>query len=529
MANFLKKKTGESQASGDDEDWLEDDSTDKADVGEVKAGWDVLIVDDDPGVHDVTRLAISGIEYKGRKLRLHSAFNEPECIAKLRELPDVALILLDVVMEKDDSGLRLVKVIREEMKNHLVRIVLRTGQPGQAPEQDVILSYDINDYKSKTELSVQKLFTSVIASLRSYESMVAIERNRRGLNCILEGTSNLYQHHSLKEFASGVLDQVSALLNVGTQGIICVTETDIGQHVNLKVLAATGVYNGLQECDLIPAHHPAYNPMLDGLEKQHSTFNYPHEVLYLSTKAGKNFVVYFNCQTSISEVDKHLLEIFCDRISAAFDNLFFHSQMLSALEATVIALADLAEYRDTDTGEHVLRVKTLTSLTARKLFENGHYAHILTPGYIDLLGTASILHDVGKVGTPDHVLFKPGKHDPEERRIMEQHSRVGGHILSKAAQMVEGTTYLSLGAEIAQTHHEHWDGNGYPAGLKGNDIPLSGRIVAVVDVFDALINKRPYKEPWSKEDATAYLIERKGKQFDPLVVDAYLDVIKEMD
>jgi hypothetical protein len=137
----------------------------------------------------------------------------------------IALILLDVVMETDDAGLQLVQRIREVMQNNTTRIVLRTGQPGQAPEQEVILNYDINDYKTKTELTVQKLFTTVIASLRAYENLITIEKNRQGLAKILEGAADLYQMFSLKEFASGVLKQISAILDVGTDGILCVEST----------------------------------------------------------------------------------------------------------------------------------------------------------------------------------------------------------------------------------------------------------------------------------------------------------------
>lgn len=129
--------------------------------------WQVLIVDDEPDIHHATRLALSNIQYKSRPLALLNAYSGAEAARMLQANPRIALILLDVVMETEDAGLRLVHQIRNEMKNGLVRIVLRTGQPGQAPEQRVILDYDINDYKTKTELTVQKLYTTVIASLRS--------------------------------------------------------------------------------------------------------------------------------------------------------------------------------------------------------------------------------------------------------------------------------------------------------------------------------------------------------------------------
>jgi CheY-like chemotaxis protein len=216
-----------SQQENSDDNWLLED--DPADSGSTlqsyKRPWKILIVDDEPDVHSATSLAIRNIRYKERGLELISAYSAAQAEQMLQLHDHIALILLDVVMETDDAGLQLVQRIREVMQNNTTRIVLRTGQPGQAPEQEVILNYDINDYKTKTELTVQKLFTTVIASLRAYENLITIEKNRQGLAKILEGAADLYQMFSLKEFASGVLKQISAILDVGTDGILCVEST----------------------------------------------------------------------------------------------------------------------------------------------------------------------------------------------------------------------------------------------------------------------------------------------------------------
>ncbi len=143
--------------------------------------WLVLIVDDDLDVHAVTRLALHKIRFKGRGLKFLSAYSRKEAYAVMRDTPDIALVLLDVVMESDDAGLNLARQIREDLNNHSVRVVLRTGQPGQAPEQRVVMEYDINDYKSKTELTAQKLFTTVVSSLRAYDSLMQAERGKTEL------------------------------------------------------------------------------------------------------------------------------------------------------------------------------------------------------------------------------------------------------------------------------------------------------------------------------------------------------------
>jgi response regulator RpfG family c-di-GMP phosphodiesterase len=154
----------------------------------------------------------------------------------------------------------------------------------------------------------------------------------------------------------------------------------------------------------------------------------------------------------------------------------------------------------------------------------GHFKDQLTDIFLEQVGTASILHDIGKVATPDRILLKPGRLDSDERVIMEQHAPNGARILQKARDMVDGSSYLTLGHEIAARHHEAFDGTGYPDGMAGTSIPLSARITAVADVYDALTHRRPYKEPWSREDALAYINARRGTQFDPEIVDAFMRV-----
>lgn len=516
-----------SSMENNNDDWLLDDDADAsgAETCPARKAWKILIIDDEKDVHSATRLAIKDLVYKERPLELLSAYSAREGYELLRQHDDVALILLDVVMETDSAGLDLVHRIRDELGNRLARIVLRTGQPGQAPEQEVILNYDINDYKTKTELTVQKLFTTVISSLRAYENLVAIEKNRQGLSKILEGAADLYQLRSLREFASGVLKQISAILDIGTDGVLCMENTghDLAARPELEILAATGAFEpllGRSSEDMQNSYPELHAAIVETLHNKQSLYRHPVDVLYIASQNGREFVVHFSPQWPLEDVERDLLEVFCQRISSAYDNLYLYSQLVKSQEATVVALADLAEFRDTDTGEHVLRVQQLSDAIAGELKEMDAYPQDLTPAFMDMIGMASILHDVGKVGTPDHILFKPGRLDPDERIIMEQHASIGANILRKASAMVEGVSYLSVGAEIAGGHHEYFDGSGYPNKLSAQEIPLSARIVAVVDVFDALLHKRPYKQPWPLQEVMDYIAGRSGSQFDPQVVTA---------
>ncbi|MES2582798.1 MAG: DUF3369 domain-containing protein [Pseudomonadota bacterium] len=504
----------------DDGDWLSEDEDTSIPAVAAKP-WRVLVVDDEPDIHAVTRLALNSVSFKGRCIEIISAYTGAQGYALLSTEPDIALVLLDVVMETEDAGLRLARRIREELDNQLVRIVLRTGQPGQAPEQKVIVDFDINDYKAKTELTAQKLFTTVISSLRSYEGLQTIDANRKGLARILEAASNLYQLDSLKELASGVLTQIGAILNFGTEGVLCIMQNKSpGVASEPFVIASTGTSMQPELHTTLPPDHIWASEIRQAFHERKNVFSDAVDVLFIHAPHGHLFVVAFSPPWPLGDLERSLLSVFCDRIAAAFDNLHMFGMLKTTQEATVVALADLAESRDATTGGHVRRVCRLTEGIAIELQAAGKFPEETTPTFMSLVGLASILHDVGKVATPDAVLLKPGRHTPEERAIMEEHAMIGETVLTRASKMVEGVSTLSMGAQIAGGHHEHFDGTGYPRQLKGHAIPLAARIVAVVDVFDALLHRRPYKEPWALDAVLAYLHERRNTQFDPDVLDA---------
>lgn len=196
--------------------------------------------------------------------------------------------------------------------------------------------------------------------------------------------------------------------------------------------------------------------------------------------------------------------------------------------AFIFALAHLAESRDTETALHLKRIQAYCKLLCEQLIKAGRYVDILTVDFVENLMHGSILHDIGKVGLPDDILFNVEKFTKPQFEVMKQHTIIGGEALEQAATEVgEDTGYLTLGKEVAFYHHEHWDGKGYPFGLKGGDIPLSARIVAVADVYDALTTQRRYKNAFSHEEACELIIQARGKQFDPAVVDAFLEVEAE--
>jgi putative two-component system response regulator len=192
-------------------------------------------------------------------------------------------------------------------------------------------------------------------------------------------------------------------------------------------------------------------------------------------------------------------------------------------EVTIRALASLAETRDDETGNHILRTQNYVRLLAQKLARHPRFKAFLSPDTIDLLYKSAPLHDIGKVGIPDRILLKPGALTPEEYEIMKTHTTLGGDAIAHAELATgEDVGFLRLAKEIAYNHQERWDGSGYPRALKGDDIPISARLMAVADVYDALISKRVYKPAMPHDQALQIIREGRGTQFDPDVVDVFL-------
>lgn len=197
-------------------------------------------------------------------------------------------------------------------------------------------------------------------------------------------------------------------------------------------------------------------------------------------------------------------------------------------EATIESMAVLAEYRDPETGGHIRRTQNYVKRLAQELSNNPRYTPSFNDEYINLLYKSAPLHDIGKVGIPDDILLKPGKLTNEEFEIMKQHAAYGHDaIRATEKKLAKKFTFLHFAAEIAQNHHEKWDGSGYPVGLSGGRIPISGRLMALADVYDALISKRVYKPPFPHEKAVGIIEEGRGTHFDPELVDCFLGMAEE--
>jgi len=476
--------------------------------------WKILIVDDEAEVHSVTTYMIKGMEYLGRKFMFLHAYSGQEARGILAQHQDIAVILLDVVMETEDSGLKLVHFIREELQNRAVRIVLRTGQPGKAPAAKVILEYDINDYKEKTELTLEKMLVTVISALRSYNFITTIENNRKGLKKIIEASSDIFERQSLEKLGSGVLSQLTAILQLREGAMYShasgLTASGIkGQSV---VLAATGQFCQYIDRPISEVDASLMHAALDLAQTQMHGF-YCEDgkcAWYFKSQTGSENFLYFEIGKELDENDHDLLELFFTNVSLAFDNLFLNKGIEDTQKEIIFHIAETMECRSAETGSHVRRVAEYAKLLA---LEYG-----LGEEEAEMLKLASTLHDLGKIGIPDSILNKPGSLTQEEYGTIKTHVYRGHDLLMSSASPI-----IRSAALIVLLHHERWDGLGYPQGLEGEGIHIHGRIVGVADVFDALSNKRVYHEAWSWEEVFNHFREQRGRHFDPKLVDILLE------
>ncbi len=477
--------------------------------------WKLLMVDDDPEVHRVTRMVLADFSFQGLPLQFLSAYSGEEALFMMQGHPETALVLLDVVMDTDDAGLRVARAIRETLNNKLVRIVLRTGHPGKAPENRVILQYEINDYKEKTELTAQRLFTTVTAALREYRDLKTIEKNRQGLDRILAASRHLFGYRSFKQLCDGVVTQLLSLVEGATDAFWAEVDDASAPFPWLKPLAAAGAYAGLMH-DQQPLPEPVSSNLQAAVASKQS-LHYPRTYIgHLVTNKGRSFLLYLQNGHPLSPEANHLLDIFTGNVALALDNLHVSQEAIDTQNEVLFLLGEVLEFRSRETAYHVKRVAAYAGLLAEKVG--------LDPWESELLRQAICMHDVGKIAIPDSMLEKPEPLNPEEYELMKSHTVIGYDILKTS-----GRKLMQAAAIVALQHHERWDGLGYPQGLREEQIHLYARISGLADVLDAYSHSRSYKEAWSMDRFVDMIQKERGRHFDPRLVDLFLAHIDEFD
>lgn len=484
----------------------------------------VIIADDDEEVHTITKMILNDFEFDGRTLDFIDTYSGAETKSVLAETSDVAVIFLDVVMEEHHSGLDVVEYLRNTLNNRMTRIVLRTGQPGEAPEEKIIKDFDINDYRLKTEMTVKRLYTTLYSALRGYRDLHKIDKHRKGLEKIIKTSANLFKHNSLTDFLTSILSQLSEFYKNGPELIYFRDEKphSVGGFVTLDqrdvptIVAATGKYEPYigESIRDIPELNNISSHMQSSFE-QGTSITYVGDGFIIKNSGNNNLNNYIFIEGQQDIFDFELINLFLTNYSVALDNYILSNMISSTQKEIIITLGEVVEKHFDETSGHVKRISEMMYKMA--LHMNFSYSEC------EVLKVASTMHDIGKIAIPDNILKKPGKLTPEEFEIIKEHALIGYKILSKSDLEI-----LKIAAEIALHHHEKWDGSGYPNGLAGQGIPLNSRMLAIIDVFDAMTHKRIYKDAASIQDTLAYMKSQKGTHFDPKLLDTFINYLDDI-
>ena len=297
--------------------------------GNQKLSWRIMIIDDDPDVHSATMFALGNLEIQNRALSFLHAYSATEARELLSKESDIAVILLDVMMEQEDAGLNLVNYVRKNLALNDVRIILRTGQPGYAPEIDAIRDYDINDYKTKSELTRTKLYTTVTSAIRSYEQICSITANQRGLELIVNASTELMSLKGLQNFSVGILHQVSKLLDKNIEGFVCSPINDqktIESSADLLVIAASNAYSYLNDQVLERLESLDIREFVQkAVSSRVSLFAKSETLLRFENVAQQDIYVFL--QVGVNDLDRRLIDVFCSNISVGLNNVMLTSRL----------------------------------------------------------------------------------------------------------------------------------------------------------------------------------------------------------
>jgi len=333
---------------------------------EGAGAWHILVVDDEPAVHDATLLALRGLAIEDRALAFQHAYSAAEAMELVRADQELAVLLLDVVMETDRAGLDLVREIRETMGRAEVRIILRTGQPGYAPEVDTIRQFDINDYKTKAELTRTRLFTSLTVAIRSYRQLRQSEAVRQGLETIIAAGIDLGREHGVRAFADGVVTQLCALLGTEPEGLVCAT-TAPGVEPT-RVLAAAGQYSRYigEPLDRIP--NAAVVAVLERTLAERRSVLGTATCLYLPVPDAGGIAAYVGLHEPLDDIDRKLIEVFTTNLVAGFENAYLQQKIFDlAYLDPLLGIPNRNSFKDwvdrLSSPEHVVALIDLDSFS----------------------------------------------------------------------------------------------------------------------------------------------------------------------
>lgn len=516
--------------------------------------WKVLVIDDEEDVHGVTRLVLSDFSFDGRGIELLHAHSGAEAMAIFGRETNIAVALVDVVMETDQAGLDVIRYVRETLDNRFVRLILRTGHPGSAPEREVIARYDINDYKAKTELSSLKLYSAMMTALRGYRDIMDIEAQQQATVRVLDVAAMLFQARSVLEFAELSLEGFQELL--GINGSAFYTDGPA------EVMGSNGVLasNGLRDL----AGEAGESGLIDRLGMvADCAYENGIAVVRLACRHADSHFICAEMERVPTALDRLVTKLFRLNATSALDNLLLLEKNQRAQRQAIRALANLAPYRHAEApngagaskaildqanrlaaGHHVDSAEFLSFLRLLAVDaeigewdEKAAFRHVVRVGrlarklaelagmdwdFCEAIVVAGELHDVGKIfvaPSGSSGWFEP---DAAKRALAAGHAIWGAEFLRGVSH--HAGEVVNMAADVALHHHEMWNGRGYPLQKAGEMIPLSARIVAIVDFFDLCISPKldtAYRVV-SPEEAFGLVETASGAYFDPALVKLFL-------
>ncbi|WP_286232558.1 HD domain-containing phosphohydrolase [Thalassotalea sediminis] len=478
--------------------------------------WRILVVDDDESVHQITRLVLGDSIIEGRNLEIVSAFSAIEARQVLAEDDDFCMAFVDVVMETDHAGLELVEWIRKVKKNQAIRLILRTGQAGSAPEAKVIKEFDINDYKEKTDFTAGKMTTTVYAGIRAYRDIMTIQRSLDAFKQLIQSTHDLLRINQFRPFGSAALNHLLTLMDVESSALyIARSQREFDHPSTNLIIACTGKYvvesDSLDTSEIDESVKLLIQKAFD--EKKHFYENQCF-VGYYETSASASSVLYIEFEDDAEHFRSNLAELFATNVALILESLTKQHELESTQKELLCIVGEAIERKSQKASAHVQRVAAICELIATKLN--------MEEKFVAAIKIAAPLHDIGKVAIPEKILQKPEQLDEHEWQLMKSHTVVGSDLLERSKAKIS-----RIGARMAKYHHENWDGTGYPDGLAGEDIPLEARIMAIADVFDSLGTDRVYQKQWQNEDILNFLKAERGKKFQPELVDIFVNCFDE--
>lgn len=496
----------------------------------------VLLVDDDPSIRQLYCVLL-----RRHGFRVIEASGGADALIKARaDLPSV--ILLDLMMPEMD-GLETTRRLRADLLTRDVPIVMLSARADLA-EVDAVLAAGADDYLVKPAVerdlimrvrSMSRLGMVCSELRRSYD---VLGEQARALSLLLDLSASLVLNEDLDTILQTTVDFATRLTFCRRVVILL---PDAAERV-LQVAGSVG-YEPCEVSDLIIpidastvgqvfANNTRYVREADDHDEPGNADSdagiiqgRPLAALPMrgsERTVGVLVVADRSDRGEFSPQELEYLNLTCNYAASAVEAVLTRRAREDARDAVVVALAQLAEHRDTDTGLHLDRMTGYCLKLTEVLRSTPKFAGVITPQFVKDLTRAAPLHDIGKVAIPDNILLKPGKLTPEEMAIMRTHAAVGTETIRSVRARSPDSTFLKMAEQIAHGHHEWYDGNGYPQGVSGEAIPLSARIAALADVYDALTSRRVYKAAMPHEKARTIIVEARGTQFDPDIVDAFL-------